>query len=64
MRRYVIVPLLINFLLFGALIWYGYSHVYSCFVVWLMSFVPGFLEFLKWLVWLFFGVLGGGYRVL
>ncbi len=55
-RRYVIVPLLINLLLFGALIWYGYS-LFLPFVEWLMSYVPGFLDFIEWLIWLFFGLL-------
>lgn len=55
-RVYVIIPLLINLLLFGALVWYGYS-LFTPFVDWLMSFVPGFLDFLETLVWLFFGVL-------
>ena len=55
-RIYVVVPLLINLLLFGTLIWYGYSQ-FTLFVAWLMSFVPGFLDFLEWLIWLFFGVL-------
>jgi CysZ protein len=55
-RAYVIIPLLINLLLFGALVWYGYS-LFTPFVDWLMSFVPGFLDFLETFVWLFFGAL-------
>jgi len=55
-RIYVVIPLLINLLLFGFLIWYGYG-LFTPFVAWLMSFVPGFLEFLETLIWLFFGVL-------
>ncbi|MDH3219250.1 MAG: sulfate transporter CysZ [Gammaproteobacteria bacterium] len=55
-RAYVIMPLLINLLIFGVLIWYGYSQFYP-FVEWLMSYVPGFLDFIRWLIWLFFGVL-------
>jgi len=55
-RVYVIAPLMINFLLFGALIWYGYSQ-FNLLVEWLMSFVPAFLEFIEWLIWIFFGVL-------
>jgi CysZ protein len=55
-RIYVIIPLCINLLLFGALIWYGYSLFYP-FVEWMMSFVPGFLDFLEWFIWLFFGSL-------
>ena len=45
-RVYVIIPLLINLLLFGALIWYGYS-LFTPFVEWLMSYVPDFLAFLE-----------------
>jgi CysZ protein len=55
-RIYVIVPLMINMLLFGALVWYGYSQ-FNLLVEWLMSFVPSFLEFIEWLIWIFFGVL-------
>ena len=55
-RIYVIVPLMINMLLFGALVWYGYSQ-FNLLVEWLMSFVPSFLEFIEWLIWIFFGAL-------
>jgi CysZ protein len=55
-RIYVIIPLCINLLLFGTLIWYGYSQFVPL-VEWMMSFVPGFLDFLEWFVWLFFGSL-------
>jgi len=55
-RIYVLMPFCINLLLFGALIWYGYS-LFQPLVEWMMSFVPGFLDFLQWLIWLFFGVL-------
>ena len=52
-RAYVVMPLLINLVLFGALIWYGYQ-LFVPLVAWLMSFVPGFLDFLEWFIWLFF----------
>jgi len=55
-RRYVVLPLLINLLIFGGLIWFGYSQ-FSPAVQWMMSYVPGFLDFLRWLIWLFFGAL-------
>ena len=55
-RIYVIVPLSINLLLFGGLVFYGYSQ-FVPFVEWLMSFVPEFFAFLEWLIWLFFGAL-------
>ena len=55
-RIYVIIPLAINLLLFGALIWYGYS-LFVPMVEWMMSFVPGFFDFLEGFIWLFFGTL-------
>lgn len=55
-RMYVIVPFLINLLLFGALIWYGYGQ-FQIFIGWLMSFVPGFLGFIESILWLIFVVL-------
>ena len=55
-RLYVIVPLAINLLLFGALVWFGYTQ-FTELVAWLMSYVPSWLDFLEWLLWLFFGLL-------
>jgi CysZ protein len=55
-RMYVVIPLLINLILFASLIWFGYRQ-FNPFVEWLMSFVPGFFDFLEWLIWLFFGTL-------
>jgi len=51
-RRYVIMPLLINICLFSALIWFGYAQ-FAPLVEWAMSWVPEFLDFLKWIIWLF-----------
>ena len=51
-RAYVLIPLSLNIFLFGALITYGYSQ-FSPLVEWMMSFVPGWLGFLEWLLWLF-----------
>ena len=56
-RIYVIIPFTINLLLFGALIWVGY-HQFQPLVVWMMSFVPGFLDFLEWFIWLFLHMIG------
>ncbi|MCP4470005.1 MAG: sulfate transporter CysZ [Gammaproteobacteria bacterium] len=55
-RVYVVIPLCINLLLFGALIWYGYS-LFNPLVEWMMSFVSDLLDFLEWFIWLFFGTL-------
>lgn len=53
---YVLVPLAINLVLFGSLIWFGFSS-FAPMVEWLMSFVPGFLDFLRWILWVFLGLL-------
>lgn len=51
-RAYVVIPLTLNIFLFGALIGYGYAQ-FSPLVEWMMSYVPGWLGFLEWLLWLF-----------
>lgn len=51
-RMYVIVPLLINITLFGGLVWFGYAQ-FAPLVEWMMSWVPGFLDFLRWIIWIF-----------
>lgn len=51
-RRYVVIPLSLNVLLFGGLIWFGYAQ-FAPIVEWLMSFVPGWLSFLESILWFF-----------
>jgi CysZ protein len=55
-RIYAVIPLLINLVFFGGLIWYGYSLFYPL-VEMMMSYVPGFLDFIVWLIWILFGLL-------
>jgi len=50
-RRYVLMPLTLNILLFGGLIWFGYEQ-FAPMVTWMMSFVPGWLGFLESIIWL------------
>ena len=50
-RRYVMIPLALNILLFGGLMWFGYSQL-SPLVQWMMSYVPGWLAFIEGLIWL------------
>lgn len=52
MRRYVIIPGLINTLLFSLLIWYGASQ-FNSLIDWLL---PAWLEWLRWLLWPLFGL--------
>ena len=51
-RRYVLIPLSLNILLFSALIWFGYARL-SPTVEWMMSFIPGWLSFLEGILWIF-----------
>jgi len=57
-RIYVVIPLAINILLFGALIWFGYNQ-FTQLIEWLMSFLPDWdwLAVVRWVLWLFFVVL-------
>lgn len=49
-RRFVVMPLFINICLFGGLIWFGYAQ-FAPMVDWAMSWVPEFLDFLRWIIW-------------
>ncbi len=49
-RRFVLIPLGINILLFGGFIGWGYSQ-FQPLVQWLLQWVPGWLGFLEWLIW-------------
>jgi len=50
-RLYVLLPLVINIVLFAGLIWFGYEQ-FSPLVDKVVSFVPAFLDFLRWIIWL------------
>jgi CysZ protein len=49
-RLYAVMPLIINIVLFAGLIWFGYEQ-FSPLVDKLVSYVPGFLDFLRWIIW-------------
>ncbi len=54
-RRFVIIPLLINVLIFSAVIWYGITQ-FELFLEWLTPTLPAWLEWLQWLIWLLWPV--------
>ena len=43
LRRFVLIPLLINILVFSAAIWYGISR-FDSFLVWMESRIPSWLQ--------------------
>jgi len=55
-RSYVVIPLSINILLFGGLIWFGFAK-FSPLVETIMSYVPSFLAFIEWFIWVFITLL-------
>lgn len=54
-RRFVILPLLINILIFATVIWYGVSQ-FELLLDWLTPTLPAWLEWLQWLIWLLWPV--------
>ncbi len=53
-RRFVLIPLLVNTILFGLLIWYGASQ-FNQLIDWLL---PEWLDWLAWILWPLFAVTG------
>lgn len=57
-KRFVIMPLLINFVLFGLLIWISGDY-FNNLVERLVAMLPGWLEWLSNVLWLLFAMLAG-----
>jgi CysZ protein len=54
-RRFVLIPLLINILLFSAIIWFS-ANQFDSLMTWLMPELPEWLQFLEWLFWILFAI--------
>ncbi len=54
-KRYVVIPLLINALLFGGLVFFGINQ-FETLLQWLMPELPEWLQWVVWLLWLLFGL--------
>jgi len=55
-RRFVIIPLLINTGIFIAAIWFGFSQIGE-WIDWLMAKMPEWLQWLSWIFYLLFGLI-------
>jgi CysZ protein len=52
-RRYVVIPLIINIVLFGSIIFLGVGQ-FEVLLEWLMPSIPEWLQWVSWLLWILF----------
>jgi len=55
LRLFVIIPLAVNILIFGSLIGLGFSYL-SGLMNSLLASIPGWLEFIEWILWPLIGI--------
>lgn len=55
LRLFVLIPLLVNILIFGSLIGFGLSYLVDIVDSWL-SWIPSWLGFIEWLLWPLIGI--------
>ena len=50
LRLFVLIPLVVNILIFGGLIWYSLSYLDALMEGWLGK-IPDWLDFISWIIW-------------
>ena len=55
LRPFVLIPLIVNILIFGSLIGFGLSYLVDTIDRWL-SWVPEWLNFIEWILWPLIGI--------
>lgn len=55
LRRFVIIPFIINLLIFSGSIWLG-GHYFEQLMMWINQHLPSWLHWLQWLLWIVFGL--------
>ena len=55
LRMFVIIPLLVNILIFGSLIGFGVSYLSALMESW-MAAIPEWLNFIAWIIWPLIGI--------
>ncbi len=58
LRLFVIIPLLINILIFGSLIWVTFSYLGGLMAS-MLAALPAWLDFIEWILWPVIGVTVG-----
>lgn len=66
-RRYVLVPLLINIIVFSFGLWFAVSQ-FEIFIAWALSELPSWLSWLEWIMWplfalTFYGLVFFGFSI-
>ncbi len=54
-RRYVLMPLLINIIIFSAGLWFAINQ-FEIFIAWALSDLPSWLGWLEWIMWPLFAL--------
>ncbi len=54
-RKYTLIPLCINIILFASLIWFG-AQQFETLLDWMLSYLPGWLDWLRFLLWPLFAI--------
>ena len=67
-RRYVLMPLLINIIIFSAGLWFAVDQ-FGVFIEWALSGLPGWLSWLEWVMWplfalTFYGLVFFGFSII
>ena len=57
LRRFVVIPVLLNVLIFTGLFWLA-IHYWQEFTQWISAYLPHWLQWLQWLLWIAFFLLG------
>jgi len=54
-RRYVLIPLLINIIIFSLGLWFAINQ-FDIFIKWALADLPGWLSWLEWIMWPLFSL--------
>ena len=67
-RRYVLMPLLINIIIFSAGLWFAIEQ-FDIFISWALADIPSWLSWLEWIMWplfalTFYGLVFFGFTII
>ena len=67
-RRFVLIPLLINIIIFSVGLWFAIEQ-FDIFITWALADLPGWLSWLEWIMWplfalTFYGLVFFGFSII